>query len=629
MNANAQAQRLVTKARECYQRGQLGQAEGLCRQALAVHRGVVDALNLLGAIAQRSGRVDTAIEWLQKAVQADPRNPHCHNNLGVYLTHAERLTEAVACYKQALRLKSDFAEAYNNLTFAHYGLGQFEEARINGEKALRIRPDFAQANNHLGLALKELGRGEEAAERFRKAIRLQPQLAAAHRNLGGVVHELGRDAEAIACYEQALRLEPNFPEVHNDLADIFREQGRFEEGIAHLKQALRLKPDYALVYWNLSEYANQGLFSFTDEELQRVRSVLQSNRPSLLDRSVLHLTLGNVYDRRHSYDDAIFHYHQGNACRKEWLKMTGKGFDPAAHRVLIEKTIATFDEAFFDGEQLCGSQSEQPVFVVGMPRSGTTLVQQILASHSQAAGAGELWDITDIANSLGCTKGNSGYPARVRSLSGPELNRLANLYLQRLSRVSSQAARVVDKMPQNFLYLGLIARLFPRARVIHCRRDPLDVCLSCYIQNFSRVNFAWSFEDLGLYHQEYERLMSHWKRVLRLPVMEVRYEDLVARQEGVSRELVDFCGLPWEDSCLAFHKAKRSVKTASAVQVRRPMYSSSIGRGQGYGAHLDPLRRALGQVAGGVTQVSDVDPARLAPPEKWQESPQPHSANSR
>jgi tetratricopeptide (TPR) repeat protein len=532
--------------------------------------------------------------FYRRAVETDPTNADHHTTLGVFLSCAGRLNEAVACYHRALRLRPSCAVAYNNLGYAYFLMGRYEEARACSERALLLRPDFVESKNHLGLALLELGQPEQAATHFREALRLRPHFVEARHNLGSALEQLGQQAEAMACYGETLRLRPDFAEGHITVGDAFKKQGRFREAMASYEEALRLNPACALGYWNLAQFAAQGLCRFSDEHIRNMQSLLESGRLSSLDRSILHLTLGNLLDQQGAWDNAFSHYRHGNALRKEWLQHTGRAYDPAAHRTSIDRLIAAFDEPLFRQGRKVGNESELPVFVVGMPRSGTTLVEQILSSHSQVVGAGELQDLEQLLTTL-AQRGDrpGGYPACLRFASDAELHQLADQYVGRLARLGGAAVRVIDKMPANFLLLGAIARVFPRARVIHCCRDPLDVCLSCYFQNFKDVSYAWSLEDLGHFYREYERLMAHWQRVLPLRVFDVRYEDLVVRQEAVSRDLVAFCGLEWEDRCLAFHKNPRPVGTLSAVQVRRPLFATSIGRWKKYAAHLQPLRRAL------------------------------------
>ena len=296
----------------------------------------------------------------------------------------------MACYQQALRLRPNSAVAYSNQSYALYLLGRMEEAQSSAEQALRLQPDMAAAHNHLGLALQGLSKPDAAAAHFRRALQLQPSLMEVRRNLGNTLEEQGQLAEAAACHRETLRLKPDFAEVHSHLGDVLKKLGDFKAAVAHMREALRLKPNYAFVCWNLGQFAAQGLYSFSDEEVGRMRTMVNSSRLSLLEGSLVHLTLGNVLDLQGSYDAAFSHYRQGNALRQEWLRQTGQAFDPAVHHDLVERLVTTFDEAFFRHRQTRGSDSELPVFVVGMPRSGTTLVEQILSSHSKVAGAGEL-----------------------------------------------------------------------------------------------------------------------------------------------------------------------------------------------------------------------------------------------
>ena len=335
------------------------------------------------------------------------------------------------------------------------------------------------------------------------------------------------------------------------------------------------------------------MVDLSNDDVGRLQMLLASSTLSSANRSLLHRTLAVWFDRRRDYDAAFDHFRQANELKKQELQRTGRAFNAARFHELVDRHIATLDESFFQQPRLAASTSELPIFIVGMPRSGTTLVEQILSSHSQVVGAGELHTLAQLVRALDRTSAPMGYPACLRSVDGAYLQEMANRYLAHLVEIGGLAARVIDKMPGNFVHLGLIALLFPQARVIHCRRDPLDVCLSCYFQNFARINFSVSFEDLASYYGEYERLMAHWRRIQPVRMIEVQYEELVAHQNDVSRALVGFCGLEWDERCLEFYQNTRPVQTSSVLQVRRPMYSTSIGRWKHYEAYLGPLRAAL------------------------------------
>jgi hypothetical protein len=276
------------------------------------------------------------------------------------------------------------------------------------------------------------------------------------------------------------------------------------------------------------------------------------------------------------------------------FQQTGAAFDAAAHRRRVDWLIRTFTPEFFRQVEGVGLDPETPVFIVGMPRSGTTLVEQILSRHPQVFGAGELRDVDRLAEALTAPVEAVGGDSNVLAALARQKGRdLAERHLHRLTRLGGAALRVIDKLPINFLHLGLIATLFPRARVLHCRRDRLDTCLSCYVQYFHALNFTWDLEDLGKYHREYERLMAHWRTALPLRLLDVSYEELVSDQEAVSHRMIAFCGLDWDERCLAFHENPRPVHTMSMLQVRRPMYASSVGRWRRYEKQLEPLRKAL------------------------------------
>jgi hypothetical protein len=320
-----------------------------------------------------------------------------------------------------------------------------------------------------------------------------------------------------------------------------------------------------------------------------VRSRSESNLTiSRERRSAAHFSLGRLYDRAGDYNRAFVHFQAGN-------NLKPSDFDRGEFTRFIDDLINTFDVDFMRNAPCAHHGSRRPVFIVGMPRSGTSLVEQILASHPEVCGGGELEDIRHIAFGAGAWLGSSHtYPRVVRELAAADCDTLAAGYLKKLAVLSPQARCVTDKMPQNFLALGLIALLFPEARVIHCLRDPLDTCLSCYFHDFTGYHpYAYRLEGLGFYYRQYQRLMRHWRAVLPIPMLDVVYEDLVADPEAGIRQLLAFCELDWDERCLRFYESERIVHTSSYQQVRRPIYKSSLGRWRHYAAHLEPLRRAL------------------------------------
>jgi tetratricopeptide (TPR) repeat protein len=517
------------------------------------------------------------------------------NNLGVKLADAGKLQEAIAVYGQALRLRPDFPEAHNNLGVALADQGQLAAAQNCYRAALQLRPEYAEAHNNLGVALFRQELIDQAVAALREAVRLKPDYAAAHANLGAALADRGDFVEAVEHYRTALAIEPQSLTAHQNLAAALVELGQMSAAIAHCHTVLRLNPSCAAIYFLLGELAAQGMYSFGSDEIAHLEKLLaEPEHRSLEDANYLHFTLAAWLDRQGRYEEAFPHYRQGNECRRQILRQQNRTYDADAHRRLVDQLIATFDRSWFERAGFKGLESDMPIFVVGMPRSGTTLVQQILSSHPQVTGAGELRYLEQIL----CTPADvasaaAGYPAYMTTLTGTVARRLGERYLECLAKVSAGKPRVVDKMPHNYLHLGSIVALFPHTPIIHCRRDPMDVCLSCYFQNFKWLNYSCSLDELALHYREYERLMAHWRSVLPRPIHEVVYEELVARPEQVIRELVAACGLDWDSRCLAFHENRRAVRTASKLQVRRPVYASSVGRWKRYENHLGSLRQAL------------------------------------
>ena len=464
--------------------------------------------------------------------------------------------------------------------------GRTDEAlHIYGE-AVAAEPRAAQAHASLGNALRAAGRSEEAAASYRRAIALQADLAYAHANLGSVLFDQADFAAAEDSCRRALELDPGLDRSYGTLGAILQVLGRFDDAADCFRRALARRPESGHAYFGL---VSGGETAIEEAELRRLAELAANVELTADDRAAAGFALGNALDAAGRYDEAFGHYAEANTTYRQARNRAGAHFDAESLHSSVDLTIQTYTPEFFRSVGRSGNPSEVPVFIVGMPRSGTTLVEQIAASHSQVFGAGELPDIDRIAATLGSpTQNGAGRwePAEIR--------RTADAHLDHLLGLGGGAKRVIDKMPDNIFQLGVIATVFPGARIIFCRRDPRDICLSCFFQMFAAGNL-WAFDlaDSAKRYLETERLAAHWQRVLPLRMLDLSYEALVADLEGEARRLIAFLGLDWEPACLDFHRVERAVRTASVWQVRQPLYSRSAGRWRHYEKHLGPIREEL------------------------------------
>ena len=566
------------------------------RQTLRLRPNFATAHFALGNIHLHFGRLDDAIPCYRQAIHLQPRQQPILGpaflNLAHVLERQGRLNEAADCLRDCLVRQPKYAEAQYNLGNLLVTMKRPQEAVAHYEEAIRLHPSFAQAHNNMGNVLFALGKVDEAVVHFEQAVRLQPTFVEAYINLGGALRERSQVDAAIEAYQQALRVQPQNARAHNELGGAYLEQGDAAQAQTHLREALRNDPAYVQP---LLQLAVNDLYSAGEPDIEQIKMRLKDPQLSGDSASQLHFVLGYMLDRAGATDEAFDHFRQGNALRRSVFQQDGAAYDATAHSQLIERLIAFFSPEFFQRTQGFGLATDVPVFIVGMPRSGSTLVEQILSQHSQVHGAGELKEVGRLVTDLPMKLGTAdGYPACLAGLTAAAARELGDAHLRQLTRRGGSAARITDKMLDNFLHLGLLAVLFPRARVIHCRRDPRDVCLSCFFQYFKGLSFTWDLDDLGHYYRDYERLMAHWRSVLPLPMLEVAYEDVVADLESASRQLVAFCGLEWEERCLRFNENQRMVQTMSRMQVRQPIYTSAVARWQRYAVHLEPLLRALG-----------------------------------
>ena len=441
-----------------------------------------------------------------------------------------------------------------------------------------------------GLALQQAGKLQEAARIYSDIVEEQPDNAEAWHLLGTIEIMQGRHESALALIKKALGLKPRSAVYLHNRAYVMGALGKLAEAEADYREAIRLRPNYAEAYFNLSGSAK---FAADDPLIPGLESLLEKPGWSDKDRCFLHFAAGKIYDDIGETAKAFGHYVEGN-------KAKGVRFDAAQSRALFEAIAEVFSAEFLQDRTGVGCDSELPIFVVGMPRSGTTLVEQIIASHPKAAGAGELPDIDAIAKgfpSLAAEKGTA-FPACMTSVPNEALGGLGEAYVRHRRQSDSQAERIVDKAPLNFRYLGLIALMFAKARIIHCRRDPIDTCLSCYFQNFVNAQYySFDLATLGAFYRDYRWLMDHWRKVLPFEIYELDYERMVAAPEEEIPALIAFCGLDWDPACAAFHRTERTVGTASRWQVRQPVYKTSVRRSERYREFLGPLFEVLGPIA--------------------------------
>jgi len=568
--------------------GQRDQAVAHYERALAVRPGYADAHCNLGLTLAAQGRLAEAILHYERAIELNPRHLNAHNNLGLTLAAQGRLAEAIEHLERVIALNPNHGSAHYSLGVAQMAQGRIAEATAHFERALQLSPGHADLHNNLGVALAEQGRIAEATVHYERALLLSPGYAAAHGNLGTALGEQGRTREAVAQLARAIELDPRQADAHNSLGNLCKDEGRFDDAMAHYARAIAIRPDYGEAYLNRSEIKR---FQPGDAEMAALEALAQRDDLSVNKALHIHFALAKALEDTGEYARSFAHLRTGNALKRGQFR-----YDEMRALGMLRRIAAVFDGSLLDRFRGAGDPSQVPVFVLGMPRSGSTLVEQILASHPQVHGAGELSGFETAASSIFNT--GAGYPESVSALDGVTPRRLGQAYLAGLPALRDGGLRIVDKLPGNFLNIGLIRLLLPNARIVHTMRRPVDTCLSCYSKLFtSGHRYTYDLAELGRFYRGYRELMAHWRSVLPPGAMlDVAYEDVVGDLEGQARRLVDYCGLAWDDRCLRFHETRRPVRTASAVQVRQPLFQSSLERWRKYEAEIAPLLEELGGI---------------------------------
>ena len=585
--------------------GRLNDAEAHCRKAVTINARNVEGWNNLGNALRDLGRPAEAEGCYRKAILEQPGFARGHSNMAICLIDQDRMEDAALHAGYATAFDPHYAEGWTNLSIARRHLGDLDgaenaarravalqsdsaeglidlaailmmtervdEAEISLNRALTLKPNSVRIYIKLANVLERAQRMDESLDMLEKAIALSPEMSDLHLRKASLLFMLNRIEASRAAIDRAMTLQPDNPSAYALMSEIEQSHGNMNLAEAQLRTAIDLRPDVPFFYASLSKVKK---FTRTDPDLTAMLDMVGTVKKFGVEQDIaLHYALFKAYEDCGDIDSAFRHLKTGSD-----LKRSVVAYDRKATEQSVIDAKALYTPAFFEAAKGKGCTTNRPIFIVGMPRSGTTLTEQILSSHPDVFGAGELYDLTASEYDLGVliTPENAG--------------KLGDIYAGRIEKINSAAKFVTDKMPGNFIRIGLIAAAMPNARIIHCRRDAVDTCLSCYKQIFARGQY-WSYdlEDLGHFYNCYEDIMAYWRDVLPGRFYEINYEALVNDMENETRKLVDYTGTGWDDACLTPHLNKRSVLTASKAQVIQPVYKTSVESWRKYEDYIEPL----------------------------------------
>ena len=536
--------------------------------------------NISGACYASLGQLDTAVKLYEKAIAIKPDYAEAHNNLGITLQDLGQLDSAVKSYEQALAIKPDYAEAHYSLGNASKKLGQLDAAVKSYEQALEIKPDYVEAHYSHGVTLQELGQLNAAVKSYKQVLTIKPGFAEMHNNLGVVFQKLDQMDAAVKSFEEALALKPDFAEAHNNLGNAHKELGQVDESVKNYEQVLVIKPDFAVAYFNL---VSMKQYTANDPQITQMQSLLSTNNLSQSDRIHLCFALAKVNEDLGNQDEHFKFLHEGNRLRKQELNYS---LDSSKNlSFTVKKMFSSPPSLSFKPSTI------RPIFIVGMPRSGTTLVEQIISSHHAVHGAGELTTLANLIELI--LKDDLAH--NKNGLTKKSFLSIRQQYLDSLSGFNVSENVITDKMSLNFQYIGFILLAFPEAKIVHLKRDAMATCWSIYKSNFKNKGngFSCNLNDLAGFYGIYTDLMDFWHQLFPDKIYDICYEDLTTNQEEETRKLLEYCELDWDENCLNFHKNPRAVKTASSLQVKQKMYQGSSEAWKKHESYLQPLVKAL------------------------------------
>ncbi len=581
---------LIDRLIALYSGGRLKDALSEAKRLSNAHTDAPFLHNIIAACHVGLGQPEAAVMSYKQALAIKPDYVEVHNNLGTTLADQGHLDAAVASFERALQIKPDYVEAHHNLGHIFSVLEQFDTAISSYKRVLEIRPEQLEAHNNLGVIFRHTGQMDEAVASFKRALEIKPDYVEAHNNLGNVFRELGQADAAIASFKQALEIKPDCAEAHSNLGCIFGDLAQPDAEIASYQRALEVNPAFAEAHYYLSLHK---AFKPGDKHIALMEHLLSDSNSSDAERTHLCFALAEAYEDLGDYNVFFNYLTQANGLRK---KTTRYDIDSSKRFFSVIKDVFNTQKDSFSAAPTDDHSALRPVFIVGMPRSGTTLVEQILASHTKVFGAGELKTMGRIMDSNLSPPAERVVGQRNKSVSNIDIDTIRGAYRDALAELRVPEKIITDKMPSNFRWIGFILSAFPAAKIINLNRDAMATCWSIYRRLFASKGLAYAYDmvDLAQYYKLYIDLMSFWREQFPHKIYDICYEDLTKNQVKETRKLLEYCNLDWEESCLNFHKTQRPVRTASTAQVRQKMYQGSSEAWKKYETHLEPLIKSLG-----------------------------------
>ncbi|MCC3862472.1 tetratricopeptide repeat-containing sulfotransferase family protein [Pseudemcibacter aquimaris] len=565
------------------------------KKALTIDPKQLSSLNNRGSIYKEQKDLENAEIWYKKALEIDPNYLESLNNLGTTLVDNNRAEEALPYLEKAVNLSPNYVEALNNLGRAWLQQDEFDKALPAFQKAAKLDNNHCSAHMGIAAIMLEKQNYDVAKVATERAINAEDDRAEAHTMLGRVFVNLGEEEKAHECYDNANKINPELGSAYNARGSLLLDQGKMSEAEENFRKGMALETEDGAKLESLFNLVSAIKMKEGSEEYLALMEA-EKEIDDLSDKKtmLLHYALGKTNDDLKNYETAFEHYLKACALKRETFEYSSEEMT-----MTYKKTAEVFTPEFLESLKQYADPSAKPIFVLGSPRSGTTLTEQIISSHPDVFGAGELKDFSGSLESIPNFEGTDRYPNIMTSLTPEQLSHIPVEYVKRITAHAPDAKFITDKMPANYFYVGLIHTLLPNAKIVHVKRNALDTCISCFQRLFGHNQYqTYDLTELGTYYRNYVELMDHWRTVLpEGSFYELCYEELVSNPEEQSKALIAHCGLDWHEDCLNFHKNKRSIRTASVTQVRKPIYKSSMEKWRRYEKYLGPLIKALGHAS--------------------------------